>query len=129
MQTIRGGIGRKFGQTGLYVLGAVVFTASHAWAVPFTGAGQGSFTVRPAAQTLTIQGYTTVGGGMMCNGVQTNFEYIDPTGACGAEETESRATVDYSCQFEGSEDFFIRQARTRPAPLLLLASITMISFW
>lgn len=102
----RGSRRGKFGKLGLFVLGTIVFTASRAWAVPFTGAGQGSFTVTPAAQTLTIQGYTTVGGAIICNGLQTNFEYVDPTGACGAEETEGRGTVDYSCQFEGSADLF-----------------------
>ena len=32
----------KFGKIGSFILGVVIFTAGHAWAVPFTGVGQGS---------------------------------------------------------------------------------------
>ena len=83
---------------------ALVFTASHAWAAPFTGAGQGSFVVNPVAgpdgafsHTLALltsfHGYTTTGGAMVCHIEQLSFEYLqEPTGACGAEELENRAT-------------------------------------
>ncbi len=44
---------------------------------------------------------------MMCDTEQLSFEYLqEPTGACGAEELENRATVNYYCRFEGSEDIF-----------------------
>ena len=96
---------------------ALVFTASHAWAAPFTGAGQGFFTVNVVygpdgtfshtIGTNTLRGYTTTGGAMVCHGVQMSFEFLqEPTGACGAEETESVGTNHWHCQFEGTEDIF-----------------------
>ena len=113
----RGSWKKKFGQIGLAVLGALVFTASPTWAVPFTGAGEGFFTVdfifgpdgafSHTAGTNIIRGYTTLGGAMVCNGTQTHFEAIEePTGACSAEEFEAVNTYIYHCQFEGVEGIF-----------------------
>ena len=118
MQTHRKGNRRgKFGKLGLSVLGAIVFTASHAWAAPFTGATSSFFTSAPVAgsdgtfshflSTFTIHGYFTTFGALVCHGVQTSIEFVEePTGACGAEEFEIRATNKYSCQYEGAEDIF-----------------------
>ena len=107
----------KFGKIGLAVLGAIAFTASHAWTVPFTGAGEGFWTVNfvygpdgtvsHTVGTNTLRGYTTAGGAMVCHGAQMSIEFLqEPTGACGAEEVESVATNHWHCQFEGTEDIF-----------------------
>ena len=106
-----------FRKIGLFVLGVIVFTASHARAVPFTGVAEGfwivDFIFGPdgafsySAGTSTIRGYTTLGGAMVCSGTQTSFEELEePTGACSAEEVESVSTFIYHCQFEGVEDIF-----------------------
>ncbi len=113
----RGSRRGRFGKIGLSVLGAIVFTASSAWAVPFTGAAQGFFTVNivygpdgtfsHTIGTNTLRGYTTAGGAMVCHGVQMGFEFLqEPTGACGAEEIEAVGTTHWHCQFEGTEDIF-----------------------
>ena len=117
---IRGEMGES-GKIGLAVLSALVFTASSAWAVPFTGAAQGfssltSFT-RPdgtiwyQAYGVILRGYTTTGGAMVCHGVPVpepapevyNEEF---EGACGADELQLRYANSYACQFEGAEDIF-----------------------
>lgn len=107
---IRGWKG-KFGKIGLSVLGAVVFTASSAWAAPFTGALEGvlSWTPWPGSNTSgissTSHGYTTTGGAVMCHGLGTYFEVVQPpTGACRTTEVETRTTSSYYCQYEGTED-------------------------
>ncbi len=107
----------KFGKIGLSILGAIVFTASHAWAVPFTGAAQGFWTVNfvygpdgtfsHTATSTTLRGYTTASGAVVCHGASISFEFVqEPTGACSAEEIESVGTNNYHCQFEGTEDIF-----------------------
>ena len=93
---------------------ALIFTASHAQAVPFTGAAQGSASTTPVIGSdgafshflspFSFQGYTTMGGSMACHGVVAVFELVAPTGACGEEEVEYTLTNKYSCQFEGTED-------------------------
>ena len=94
---------------------ALVFTASHAQAVPFTGAAQAFWTVTqvpgPDAPLLlgiaTSRGYTTTGGAIVCNGIQTHFEIPEePTGACREGELESAIAWSYYCQLEGAEDIF-----------------------
>ena len=96
---------------------ALVFTASHTWAAPFTGAGQGFWTVNlfygpdgtlsHTAAVSVFRGYTTTGGAMVCHGVQMSFESVqEPTGACDAEETENVTTNHYHCQLEGTEGIF-----------------------
>ena len=106
-----------FRKIGLFVLGAIVFTASQAQAVSFTGAAEGFWTVNliygpdgtfsHTAGTATFRGYTTLGGAMVCHTTQISIEFLqEPTGACSAEETESVGTNHYHCQFEGTEDIF-----------------------
>ena len=96
---------------------SLVFASSHAWAAPFTGAGQGFFTSTPvpnpdgtfshSTATFTLRGYTTTGGAFVCLGVHTGVEFIAaPTGACGAEELEFANVSNYSCQFESVEGIF-----------------------
>ena len=104
----------KFGKIGLSILGAIVFTTSHAWAAPFTGAGEGYSTFTaisgpddvvsyPSSSTLT--GYTTTGGAFVCTGLSPDTSVLEePTGACSAEELEFASVYSYSCQYEGTED-------------------------
>lgn len=100
-----------FGKLGLSVLGVIVFTASSAWAAPFTGASEGviSWSPQPGAGVASIasisHGYSTTGGAVMCHGAGVAWELVQPpTGACGASEVETRTTSSYYCQYEGAED-------------------------
>ena len=107
---------RGFRRFGLYVLVAIIFTASHAWAVPFTGAMEGFWTVdfisgpdgtfSHTAGATTFRGYTTTGGAMTCHSIQVFKTVQEPTGACSANEFGSVVTNHYHCQFEGTEDIF-----------------------
>lgn len=114
--------GRQRWSRGLGIaLCSLVLAASSAGAAPFTGAAQGfayltSFT-RPdgtvwyQAHGVTLRGYTTTGGAMMCHGVPVpepapevyNEEF---EGVCGADELQLRYANSYACQFEGAEDIF-----------------------
>ena len=105
----------RFGKLGLAVLGAIIFTASSAWAAPFTGAQQAFWSVAQVPGPdgplfygiLTSRGYTTTGGAIVCHGIQTHFEVLqEPTGACGEGESESTNAYSYYCQIEGTEDIF-----------------------
>ncbi len=99
------------------VVFSLIFTASHAWAAPFTGAVEGFWTVNfifdpdgtllYAPGTTTSRGYTTTGGAMVCHTTQMSFEIVqEPTGACSAEEIEGVSVNHHHCQFEGIEDIF-----------------------
>ena len=99
------------------VVFSLIFTASQAGAVPFTGAGESFWTVNfifgpdgtfsHSTGVSALRGYTTTGGAMMCHSIQVSFEIPEePTGACSAEEIESVSTNHYHCQFEGTEDIF-----------------------
>ena len=96
---------------------SLVFTASHVWAAPFTGAMEGLYTANPFPgpdgtfsrydHTIRLQGYTTTGGARMCNGETVSSGISEPpTGACGAEEIEAVGTIKHYCQFEGTEGVF-----------------------
>ncbi len=113
----RGSHKGRFGKIGSFILGAVIFTAGHAQAVPFTGASQGFFTSTPISgpdgtvafylQTTTTHGYTTTGGAFMCHETMSHFELVsEPTGACGMEEVEIATTTSGYCQHESTEDIF-----------------------
>ena len=100
-----------FGKIGLSVLGAIVFTASSAWAAPFTGASEGvsSWSPFPGSGIASIasisHGYTTITGAVMCHGAGVAWELVQtPTGACRATEAETRTTNNYYCQYEGTGD-------------------------
>ena len=101
---IRGNMG-KFGKLGLSVLGAIVFTASSAWAAPFTGALEGVLSWSPipgsgfASIASTAHGYTTTGGAVMCHGAGVQWELVQsPSGTCRTTEVETRTTNNYYCQ-------------------------------
>ena len=83
---------------------------------PFMGAGEGFFTSAPIADADgafshfnsqgNFQGATTLGGAMQCHIELLSLNYVDPTGACGAEEIETQGTNRHYCQFEGSDDLY-----------------------
>ena len=118
MQTNERGSRRgRFGKLGSFILGALICTASSAWAAPFTGTAQGFFTTNLVFNpdgtfshtigTNTLRGYTTLGGAMLCHAAQMRFEFLqEPTGACDAGEFENVSTNHYHCQLEGTEDVF-----------------------
>ena len=114
MQTNERGSRRgRFGKIGLAILGAIIFAANSAWAVPFTGAAKtlsttitilGSDGALSYPVSLTSTGHTTINGAFECTGSNPDTTVVtEPTGACGAEEVEFALATNYFCQFEGTE--------------------------
>lgn len=102
---------QRFRRFGLYVLGALVFTASSTQAAPFTGLLEvsSSWTPEPGSDrslgAFTARGFTTTGGAMVCHGARVESRPVqEPTGACGEAEVEAVMTYRIYCQFEGAED-------------------------
>lgn len=100
-----------FTRVGLYWVGVFCLMAGSAWAAPFTGALEGviSWSPQPGSGFFSIasvaHGYSTTGGAMMCHSAGVAWELVlSPTGACEANEVESRTTNNYYCQYEGTED-------------------------
>ena len=97
----------------------LVFTVSQARAVPFKSSLQGFFhsapitaldeenvpRVVPGASSV-YSGFDSMGNTVVCAGLTTSSQFVDPTGACGAEEFELAGTTAYVCQYNGAEDVF-----------------------